>query len=540
MKLTICCGAVLSLIGAAVAEEARFTTAPRARRSGEHVVITFTVSKRTDVEVAILDGKGRVVRHLAAGVLGPDAPEPFERNALAQKLVWDGRGDYGLPVEAASVRVRLGLRAGRAKALDVRPAAWKRVKREPPKNGPAPRFEAGRPHELYKATFGSTRSYTTGTYLARGAARLFGDPDTGLFYYWNLEHKQQWEHWYRLHPETGEATHVDKLPYATGSLAFGSDGLIYLFAWGWAAYRVDRQWKPAPFPGTGLPGMRAPKRNGAEIDASGYGDGMGPRAFCLGLDGKVYGFVSHPQSGYARVHVWGRDGKLEKSGFVPFARIRHASNIRVDRQGFLYVALNGLPEGHKPTPPLEPADKRSFVGTIVKLRIASRWAHERDPEAGTIPSDPAKRAAGLVLDSARISWRAPHGWGATMGWGPTTLLPPAKVFVADVARAIPGVSWVIPSPGCSCSGLQMDMDRFGRLYVPDPARARVRILDAAGNDLAAVVQKSKELAIAWPIWVACAGDAIAFYDGVNRRAVHVKIEFAVAETVALPGEGRNP
>jgi hypothetical protein len=288
--------------------------------------------------------------------------------------------------------------------------------------------------------------------------------------------------------------------------------------------------------------MRAPKRNSPETDASGYGDGMGPGAACLGLDGKVYNFISHPQTGYARLHVWGRDGKLEKGGFIPFTLARHVSNILVDREGFLYVVLNGLPEGWDPPRPLKPDFARSFVGTIVKLRIRDRWTEQRDPEAGRVPADPARKAAGLVLESGQIAWRHPGVWGSTMGSGFSgrlKLLPTKKIFVADVERAIPGVSWTSPSDLCSCSCLRMDMDRFGRLYVPDPASSRVRILDSDGNELAAVAEKLArrggvgDMLVAWPLWVASAGDAVAFYDGINRRAVYVELGFAAAETTGI-------
>ena len=77
------------------------------------------------------------------------------------------------------------------------------------------------------------------------------------------------------------------------------------------------------------------------------------------------------------------------------------------------------------------------------------------------------------------------------------------------------------------------MDRFGRLYVPDPARSRVRILDSNGNDLAIVARKAGDMLIAWPLYVTSAGDALAFYDGFNRRAVHVKLEFAAVETAVV-------
>jgi hypothetical protein len=93
------------------AGEVRFQTPPKAVRAGDGVKITFTVSAATDVEVAVLDAGGRVVRHLAAGLLGPNAPEPLKKDSLAQELAWDGRDDDGKVVGAARIRVRLGLTA---------------------------------------------------------------------------------------------------------------------------------------------------------------------------------------------------------------------------------------------------------------------------------------------------------------------------------------------------------------------------------------------------------------------------------------------
>ena len=477
MRIALCFGTALALAlpgtaRAGAPAAVRFTAGPEAVRAGGGARISFTVSAPIDVEVAILDARGKVVRHLAAGMLGKNAPRPFKKGLLAQEVLWDGNGDYGQKVTGVKARVRLGLRAGTAKALDVRPPNWKRANRAPATNKPAPDFTGKTAHNLYWEAFGSITAYTKGAYLERGSSRLFGDSDTGHIYYTPLEYKYHWERWYCRDPEKDAPSSVENLPYAAGSMAFGSDGLVYLFTWGWATWRMDRAGKPAPFPGTGKPGIRTVKRNSAEVDAAGYGDGMGPYATCLGLDGKIYSFVSHPQTGYARLHVWGRDGKLEKSGFIPFARARHVSNIRVDREGFLYVALNGLPEGWKPPQPLKPDFTRSFMGTVVKLRIESRWTGKRDPEAGKVPSSAAKKAAGVVLEGGQVSWkRPPPEWGTCTGQGRLKLLPHVKVFVADVERAIPGVSWALPSSMCSCSCLLMDMDRFGRLYLPDPARS---------------------------------------------------------------------
>ncbi len=520
---------------AADAAAASFAAKPKAVRDGNKVKISFAVSAPTDVEVAILDAKGKVVRHLAAGLLGEKAPAPFKKGSLKQEIFWDGKGDYGGVVSATKVRVRLGLKFGAAKALDVRPRNYvkAKIKRGAPVNKAAPSFAGKTVHDVFWQTYGNTKAYTTGPYLAIPSARLVGDPDTGHFYYTILANRQHWERWHRVDPEKEEFTEFKGLPYASGSMAFGSDSLVYLFPWGWAAWRMDRGAKPAPFAGTGKPGIRGPARNSVEVDAAGFGDGMGPWATCLGLDGRIYNFISHPQTGYARLQIWGRDGKLVKSGHIRFARARHTSNIRVDREGFLYVTLNGLPEGYKAPPELKPDCVRSFVGTIVKLRIKDRWADKCDPKAGTVPADATKKAAGVVLVGTQVSRRSPPYAWRDVGQSRMELKPPVKVFVPDVEKVIPGISWTLPASMCSCTCPLMDMDRFGRLYVPDPALSRVRIMDSNGNDLAVLAKKTGDLLVAWPFYVACAGDALAFYDGICQRALHVKLQFAAVETAPL-------
>ncbi len=103
--------------GAAAGEpEVKFAEAPNAVKEGKAVRITFKLSRKTDVAVYIEDGEGKVVRHLAAGVLGDKAPRPLAAGKLAQSLLWDRRDDAGKPVPAGKYRVRVaaGLEAGYA------------------------------------------------------------------------------------------------------------------------------------------------------------------------------------------------------------------------------------------------------------------------------------------------------------------------------------------------------------------------------------------------------------------------------------------
>jgi hypothetical protein len=76
------------------------------------MTIKFALSAGADVEVAVLNAEGRVVRHLAAGVLGGENPPPAPlKGGLEQSIEWDGLDDYRHRAEGGpfSVRVRAGM-----------------------------------------------------------------------------------------------------------------------------------------------------------------------------------------------------------------------------------------------------------------------------------------------------------------------------------------------------------------------------------------------------------------------------------------------
>ena len=111
MRTTVLSLSLALAAGIGAAGEAAFTAKPTAVKDGDKVKIAFTVSAPTDVEVAVLAADGKVVRHLAAGVLGGTKapPEPLKAG-LSQTLEWDGRDDFGKPAKAEpwKVRVRAG------------------------------------------------------------------------------------------------------------------------------------------------------------------------------------------------------------------------------------------------------------------------------------------------------------------------------------------------------------------------------------------------------------------------------------------------
>lgn len=89
-----------------------FTKKPTAVQAGGQIKIAFTANRPTDVAITVEDSHGKIVRHLAAGVLGKNAPEPLQPDTLEQTLTWDGKDDLGKQARGGpfKVRVRLGMR----------------------------------------------------------------------------------------------------------------------------------------------------------------------------------------------------------------------------------------------------------------------------------------------------------------------------------------------------------------------------------------------------------------------------------------------
>jgi len=93
-----------------------FARKPAVARKNGKVEIAFESKGRCDATVAIEMNDGaagpRIVRHLASGLLGANAPELLQKNSLQQTLTWDGKDDFGRPVAdiaACTVRVSLEL-----------------------------------------------------------------------------------------------------------------------------------------------------------------------------------------------------------------------------------------------------------------------------------------------------------------------------------------------------------------------------------------------------------------------------------------------
>lgn len=97
-----------------------FAEKPKVFRDGDTISIAFETKGFCDVTIAIEDGSGKILRHLANGVLGENAPLPFQWNSKKQLISWDSKDDQGAYVKNKDdvvIRISLGLKPQFEKTL---------------------------------------------------------------------------------------------------------------------------------------------------------------------------------------------------------------------------------------------------------------------------------------------------------------------------------------------------------------------------------------------------------------------------------------
>lgn len=100
----------------------KFTKEPVIKKDGtDKYVISFETASFCDVTIVIEEKKtGRIIRHLASGVLGKNAPKIFQKSSKTQQIIWDSKNDKGMYIKEINrlqVRVSLGLKPLYEKSL---------------------------------------------------------------------------------------------------------------------------------------------------------------------------------------------------------------------------------------------------------------------------------------------------------------------------------------------------------------------------------------------------------------------------------------
>jgi hypothetical protein len=481
----------------------RFIAKPTVERVGELTRVSFKVSIPTDVTVAVANAKGKVVRHLACGVLGPNPPKPFEKNKLAQTVAWDHTDDFGKPVPPGdyTVAVSLGLKPTFHYAIPIDKKNWWYQDPTPTAKGldidnmPNPKIG------------GSLGHFSRGAmnYLAVDRDRDEVYVQTRYVYDGATGKKLR-----ELKPQGIRVPDISKAP-KTGELFVGRrDGRIYLTGPN-EVWRFDRAGVPAPFPAVGRHFI--PELWGAHSNPH--------RGVCVGLDGDIYKmhhYIPHTAF-HNQITRIGPDGRIKDYGFIEIRAL--AAGVRVDREGNVYVGCTIQPRDA--LPPKELAAKlperprtlfKRVYGSIVKF----------GPKGGIIKGDP----------------------NGTLG------CPGAKGLTPFVAQ---GAKWVHPGfspmlsrvsdkrggPACSCRNGRFDLDEFGRLFIPDAVAGRIEITDSNANTILFFGRRGTPDALSsvefgWPTQVAASDAACYVADYLRYKVTRMKLTYdtRAAAKIAVP------
>jgi outer membrane protein assembly factor BamB len=354
------------------------------------------------------------------------------------------------------------------------------------------------------------------------------------------------------------------VPHREGeTFQLGPNRLIYSKSrWidGRGIARYDRAGKAVPF---------TVKDEARPINQTG-GSGFGywERGFCVDRRGNIYVKAGvrvaterqksaphtldmdryDPDGRFLRTVVWG----LERGGWGP----------RVDGAGNIYVAEairpagKACPDGLAALLP-DPAVVREYgilCGSLIQFGPkggAALFAPAGKPQKFAIEDlalDPA-------LSKERITCSG-RGDGDLIGarWWRNDYAP-----VADASAA-----------KCTCVATEFDVDDFGRSFYPDQGRWRMMVRDAAGNQVLAFGGYGNqdhcgpdsyvpdpagkflrprqdgdpkdlkspfaepEIAFAWAVGLAVSDRHLYVADGLNRRMLRVKLDYAATETVVVP------
>jgi hypothetical protein len=276
-----------------------------------------------------------------------------------------------------------------------------------------------------------------------------------------------------------------------------------------------------------LDGKLAPWSAPGSGKVSGLGQGfIRPRGHCGAPDGGAYVLHHAKHRNYTAGNVSrvGPDGKIAARDFIKIDA--PVGGVKVDPQGNVYVGAFVLPKGKT----LPDCFEGKLPGTLKKDQ---KWFYSN--LYGTLFK--FKGAGGALAGAADGEFTAGTGYrrhavkAQGLLWSHYGLSPMPSRYT-----------------GCSCQTPRFDVDRYGRVFVPDTLRFSVKVLDGNGTQIGRIgrygnlddgLRAAKAsgagapIYTAWPHAVAVTGRMLYIADMINHHIVAVKLSSCVEETVAL-------
>jgi len=207
--------------------------------------------------------------------------------------------------------------------------------------------------------------------------------------------------------------------------------------------------------------------------------------------------------------------------------------IAVDFAGNLYVGMQMLPADHQPPGGFaKDSAYACIVGSVVKIK----------PEGGSMFA-----LGGKDTRPPRKAVKIPEGMtGLTLarrgGY------PRGPAFVENAVKAYPGLGSMSGAfgTGCRCRQPMFQLDKWGRLFIPNAVTYSVAVVDNAGNDIlrfghygnvdsagAESLVPVPEIPLGWPEAVGVSRDHIYVADVLNRRIVRLVKTYAAENVVPV-------
>lgn len=523
-----------------------FVQQPSLSESSGKATMTFTVSGPTDVEVAVLNNAGKVIRHLAAGVLGGDTlpPEPLVAG-FAQSITWDGLDDYGAYSFAGpfKMRVRLGVVPQFERRIHYKDAAIIPPTAFPAWSATANNFGWGPDtvtdtSEIIAKTdpvlFTGMRGALTGVGLNDGGIKMIDlavsdETDTII-----LQRAASFTGGTPTLVSLNGLTGVKRAKWggSAGGFAFGE----VVMDWFGRFFYHDRGYNPC------TPDLYRFNFNGTAINYS-WGtnmidiptysnDGVRQNGFCAGPDGSLYQ-AHYPFGATVTVEPmvitkWDSVGNLIKDSLV--TAMTAIQGVRVDLKGNIFVGVKIKPI----TDSVPRAIRGLLSGAMNEHRPYSQAAIAEEAYASIVKFGPQ---GGSVAYSATGDYYK-------VGYINTTPYPSAKNRLT-----VNGAQWVhfgnsfIFSKGpandmtvCQCYNPRFDVDRFGRLIYPDPFNNCFRALDNNGNLIYRVHNRDLFPSVAVGAIVAVEATDRALYlgDHINNQIITMTWKAEAEQTLDIP------
>jgi hypothetical protein len=338
-----------------------------------------------------------------------------------------------------------------------------------------------------------------------------------------------------------------KVFYGT-DLTVGYDGLLYIRSGEGYSGPFERRTpalEPAPFPGTKSHLLTPYVYSRMGVGFSEHGIGVGPdgRAFFTYMyDWNKYCISGFDGQGNAMKgkYLKGKVNKPDKDGKRPMPEAIDSAvvgplpmsngGVRVDLKNNIYVGMRLLPDGHLVPPGFEKdAAYQHWTGCVVKY----------PPEGGTVLNTESK--------DDEPSGDAPK---TSLAWAGQKMSVVGALQIYSGVGSFSGNGWGGNGSCCVCRVPRFDIDRYGRIVIPNVVTNSVTVLDNAGNELLSfgaygnfdsqfVLPGSKEtkplvsspaIPLAWPTGAGFSKKYLYVNDTYSRRVVRVDMKYK-AETV---------